>query len=94
MTAWSLDHARRTYSIPHWSEGYFDVDALGRISVAPRGPQGTHAGCLTVQHRQVGPPRPHRLAVLFRQDSGCLRQMSQVVDYPGCQQLTKRDGAQ
>jgi arginine decarboxylase len=40
MTAWSLDHARRTYSIPHWSEGYFDVDALGRISVAPRGPQG------------------------------------------------------
>jgi arginine decarboxylase len=40
MTAWSLDHARRTYSIPHWSEGYFDVDAQGRISVAPRGPQG------------------------------------------------------
>ena len=40
MTAWSLDHARKTYSIPHWSEGYFDVDAQGRISVAPRGPQG------------------------------------------------------
>jgi arginine decarboxylase len=40
MTAWSLDHARRTYSIPHWSEGYFDVDAAGRITVAPRGPQG------------------------------------------------------
>src|SRR4249919_4168961 len=40
MTAWSLDHARKTYSIPHWSEGYFDVDAQGRITVAPRGPQG------------------------------------------------------
>ncbi|KQY49390.1 arginine decarboxylase [Lysobacter sp. Root494] len=40
MTAWSLDHARKTYSIPHWSEGYFDVDAAGRITVAPRGPQG------------------------------------------------------
>jgi arginine decarboxylase len=40
MTAWSLDHARKTYSIPHWSEGYFDVDAAGRITVAPLGPQG------------------------------------------------------
>ena len=40
MTAWSLDHARKTYSIPHWSEGYFDVDDAGRITVAPRGPQG------------------------------------------------------
>ena len=37
MTAWSLDQARKTYSIPHWSEGYFDVDAAGRISVRPRG---------------------------------------------------------
>ncbi|QSX79028.1 arginine decarboxylase [Agrilutibacter solisilvae] len=42
MTAWSLDHARRTYSIPHWSEGYFDVDTAGRITVAPRGAQGPH----------------------------------------------------
>lgn len=36
MTAWSLDQARKTYSIPHWSEGYFDVDAKGRVSVRPR----------------------------------------------------------
>ncbi|KLI99305.1 arginine decarboxylase [Luteimonas sp. FCS-9] len=40
MTAWSTDHARKTYSIPHWSEGYFDVDDAGRIVVAPRGAQG------------------------------------------------------
>ncbi len=40
MTAWSIDHARKTYSIPHWSEGYFDVDAAGRIVVAPKGAQG------------------------------------------------------
>ena len=40
MTAWSLDQARKTYSIPHWSEGYFDVDAAGRISVRPRGANG------------------------------------------------------
>ncbi len=40
MTAWSPDHARKTYSIPHWAEGYFDVDASGRIEVSPKGAQG------------------------------------------------------
>ncbi|WP_101926932.1 MULTISPECIES: arginine decarboxylase [Luteimonas] len=40
MTAWSTDLARKTYSIPHWSEGYFDVDDAGRIVVAPRGTNG------------------------------------------------------
>ena len=38
--SWSLDQARKTYSIPHWAEGYFDVDAAGRIVVAPKGAQG------------------------------------------------------
>src|SRR5690606_15140738 len=37
MTAWSTDHARKTYSIPHWSEGYFDVDDAGRVAVRPLG---------------------------------------------------------
>src|SRR3990170_1070799 len=27
--SWSADHARKTYSIPHWAEGYFDVDDAG-----------------------------------------------------------------
>ncbi|RDZ26796.1 arginine decarboxylase [Lysobacter silvisoli] len=40
MSDWSLDQARKTYSIPHWSEGYFDVDAAGRISVRPHGERG------------------------------------------------------
>jgi arginine decarboxylase len=40
MTAWNIDRARRTYSIAHWGEGYFDVDAGGRIEVRPRGAQG------------------------------------------------------
>src|SRR5688572_869362 len=40
MSAWSLDRARRTYSIAHWGEGYFDIDAQGRIEVRPRGAQG------------------------------------------------------
>jgi arginine decarboxylase len=40
MTAWSLDLARKTYSIPHWAEDYFDIDAVGRIRVQPRGAGG------------------------------------------------------
>lgn len=38
--SWSTDHARKTYSVPHWAEGYFDVDAAGRIVVSPKGLQG------------------------------------------------------
>jgi arginine decarboxylase len=38
--AWSVDRARRTYSIAHWGEGYFDIDAAGRIEVRPRGASG------------------------------------------------------
>jgi arginine decarboxylase len=40
MTAWTVDRARRTYSIPHWGEGYFDIDPAGRIEVRPRGAEG------------------------------------------------------
>ncbi len=40
MSDWSPDQARKAYSIPHWSEGYFDVDAAGRIMVSPRGDAG------------------------------------------------------
>lgn len=40
MTAWSPDRARKTYSIPHWSSGYFDVDDGGRMLVRPQGPDG------------------------------------------------------
>ncbi len=35
VPAWSIDHARKTYSIPHWSEGYFDVGAQGALTVRP-----------------------------------------------------------
>ncbi|WP_330947896.1 arginine decarboxylase [Thermomonas sp. LB-4] len=40
MTDWSPDLARKTYSIPHWADGYFDVDAQGRILVRPKGADG------------------------------------------------------
>jgi arginine decarboxylase len=41
MAEWSIEQARRTYSIPHWAEGYFDVDDAGRVTVRPRGADGT-----------------------------------------------------
>ena len=40
MPAWSLDRARHTYSIPYWSDGYFDVDAEGRMCALPHGAGG------------------------------------------------------
>ncbi len=40
MPAWSLDRARHTYSIPYWSDGYFDVDSTGRMVARPRGEGG------------------------------------------------------
>ena len=40
MPAWSLDRARHTYSIPYWSDGYFDVDAAGRMVALPHGAGG------------------------------------------------------
>jgi arginine decarboxylase len=40
MTDWSQELARKTYSIPHWSDGYYDVDARGRIVVRPKGAAG------------------------------------------------------
>ncbi|MBS0193594.1 MAG: biosynthetic arginine decarboxylase [Proteobacteria bacterium] len=36
MSAWDIDIARRTYAIAHWGEGYFDIDADGRIIVKPQ----------------------------------------------------------
>ncbi len=40
MSTWSIDKARRTWSIEHWGEGYFDIDAGGRVSVHPQVGEG------------------------------------------------------
>ncbi len=40
MSAWSIEDARRTWSIAHWGEGYFDIDAAGYVTVHPGGPDG------------------------------------------------------
>jgi arginine decarboxylase len=40
MSVWNSDRARHTYSIPHWSEGYVDVDDTGRVLMRPKGSEG------------------------------------------------------
>ena len=37
---WTIDAARHTYAIPHWSDGYVDVDAAGNLLMCPRGAAG------------------------------------------------------
>ncbi len=37
MSEWNLAAARHTYSIPHWSEGYVDLDARARLCIQPQG---------------------------------------------------------
>lgn len=37
---WTIDTARHTYAVPHWSDGYVDVDAAGQIVMRPRGAHG------------------------------------------------------
>ena len=52
MKDWSIERALHTYSIPHWSEGYVDVDAKGRVAAV--GP-GVRAAVRTGVHaRRMG----------------------------------------
>jgi arginine decarboxylase len=37
---WTVDSARHTYAVNHWSDGYVDVDRAGDIVMRPRGAQG------------------------------------------------------
>jgi len=38
---WSIAEARKTYSIEHWSGGYFDVDVQGRVVARPSSVRGS-----------------------------------------------------
>ncbi|UPG94281.1 arginine decarboxylase [Luteibacter aegosomatissinici] len=40
MANWSIDRAKLTYAIPHWSNGYVDVAASGHLQMRPRGDEG------------------------------------------------------
>ncbi len=37
---WTIEQARHTYAMAHWSDGYVDVAANGDIVMRPRGPAG------------------------------------------------------
>ena len=37
---WNIDAARHTYAVPHWGDGYVDVDANGHVVMRPRGAGG------------------------------------------------------
>ncbi|KGI79227.1 biosynthetic arginine decarboxylase [Oleiagrimonas soli] len=39
-TDWNIERARRTWSIPNWSAGYFDVGDDGAVTVRPQGVDG------------------------------------------------------
>ena len=34
---WTIATACHAYAVPHWSDGYADIDAAGRIVMRPRG---------------------------------------------------------
>lgn len=55
MTDWTLQHARDTYNIAHWSGGYFDANAEGHLVARP---DRQHAGVdlyrLAEEVRQTG----------------------------------------
>ncbi|RDS79624.1 arginine decarboxylase [Dyella monticola] len=38
--AWNIDAARHTYAVPHWGDGYVDVNEGGHIVIRPQGPNG------------------------------------------------------
>ncbi len=40
MSAWTVDDAKQLYSMPYWSEGYFDINLNGHICAQPRGAGG------------------------------------------------------
>lgn len=37
---WNTDSARHTYAVPHWGDGYVDVNPAGEIVMRPRGASG------------------------------------------------------
>ena len=60
-SAWSLDQARKAYSIPHWNGGFFDINAEGRLLMRrPDWPD--HPGvdlyelALRLRQEHIGPP--------------------------------------
>ncbi len=61
---WSVEEARHTWAVPHWSEGYFDVGAGGDLLVRPRGIEGPALSLPDIVERARA--RGSRLPLLVR----------------------------
>ena len=91
MSDWSLDDARRTYSVAHWSDGYVDIGADGRVLMLPRGTNGPGIALddAVGRAREQGLRLPLllRFPDILRDRRGKLRQAfvdaTRALDYPG-----------
>ena len=64
MSNWTLDQARTTYSVPYWSDGYFDVNDAGQVVVRPHGANGPHIALSEIVDSAV--EKGTRLPLLLR----------------------------
>lgn len=51
MKPWNIAAARHAYSVPHWADGYFDIDDRGRLVVRPQGEGGPEFALSEVMRR-------------------------------------------
>jgi len=89
---WSIENARQLYRVPHWSEGYFDINECGHVIARPnRDPNvaGIDLYAVAEEARKAGLSLP--LLVRFtdilgdRIDSlcGAFQNAVKALDYPG-----------
>ncbi|HCU53221.1 MAG TPA: biosynthetic arginine decarboxylase, partial [Gammaproteobacteria bacterium] len=64
-TAWSLQKARDTYNIAHWSNGYFDINPQGELVCRPD-PRAQHPGINLAELVRELPRHELTLPVLVR----------------------------
>lgn len=60
MTDWTLDKARSTYNLAHWSGGYFDINDAGNLAAYPRRDKSGHGIDL---HALAGEFAGHKLTL-------------------------------
>jgi len=94
MSSWTVDHARETYNLAHWGNGYFDVGEQGHVIVRPAGDcRGAiidlYALIQELQGRGLSTPvllrftdiLHHRVAVLYEAFSRAMCQHEYQADY-------------
>ena len=65
MLDWNIQKARDLYNIPHWSNGYFDVNARGNLVARPD-PASAHPGIDLYELTKEFPRHDLKLPVLVR----------------------------